>query len=63
MKSNSYRGILRDDDDDDDNDDDIDDEDAQPYPKRRKTLTMAQAVQKKVHLFSTFQKPFWKSQF
>lgn len=47
IKSNSYRGMLRDDDDDDDNDDD---EDEQAYPKRRQTLTMAQAVQKKVHL-------------
>lgn len=43
VKSNSYRGMLRDDDDDDDGDD----EDEQPYPKRRKPSTMAQAVQRK----------------
>lgn len=42
VKSNSYRGMLREDDDDDD------DEDEQPYPKRRQLSTMAQAVQRKV---------------
>lgn len=41
MKSNSYRGMLKDDDDDDDDAE-------QPYPKRHQT--MAQAVQKKVYL-------------
>ncbi|XP_042337606.1 envoplakin-like [Plectropomus leopardus] len=51
MKSNAYRGTLYDSDDNDDEDDDD-----EPVPKRRSTLTMAQAVQRKekdlLNLFS-----------
>lgn len=59
VKSNSYRAMLRNkgqgDGDDDDDEDDSNEEDVQPYPKRRKTFTKAQVVQKKVHLLMTGQ--------
>lgn len=41
IKSNTYRGTLKDDDSDDDDDD-------EPLSKKRLTSTMAQAVQRKV---------------
>lgn len=44
-KSNTYRSTLNDDDNDDDNGNDD-----EPVLKIRKTSTMAQAVQRKVHL-------------
>ncbi|XP_040918385.1 envoplakin [Toxotes jaculatrix] len=54
VKSNTYRGTLKDEDEDEDDNDDNDDE--EPVAKIRPTLTMAQAVQRKekdlLNLFS-----------
>ncbi|XP_077357173.1 envoplakin-like [Festucalex cinctus] len=45
MKSNTYRGVLYEDEDEDE--DDEDDDDDKPVLKKRQSTTMAQAVQKK----------------